>query len=322
MRPRRIGELGRTLAACLVVLLFGAASAPGHEQEAPHREQAGEAGPPAAQSVGNPAETTGKKPAGRPAGQTDEKAPGEVGIVEKLGQTVALDAVFYDEDGRARPLRQWVDRPVILSLIYFNCDRICPQFLGGLAEALEKATPVPGKEYTVLTVSFDPGDTPRGARNAKRNYLRAMGSGFPVDAWRFLVGDAQNIQKLLDSVGFSIRGEEMHGYSHPVALIVLSPEGKIVRYLYTSNYAYGSPARIGFLPFDLSMAISSAAKGQVVQAVKTEGAFCFSRPPKGQEAFFTILKIFGAVTLLLITGALAGMILAGRKIRRSDGAGK
>ncbi|MBZ0156435.1 MAG: SCO family protein [Alphaproteobacteria bacterium] len=245
-----------------------------------------------------------------------------MGIIERLGQYVPLDAVFYDEKGRAYPLRQWVDRPVILSLIYFNCDRICPQFLGGLAEALGKATPVPGKEYTVLTISFDPKDTPHGARNAKRNYLRAMGSGFPEEAWRFLTGDAKNIQKLLDSVGFSIKGEELHGFSHPVALVVLSPEGKIVRYLYTTNYAYGSPSRVTFLPFDLSMAVTGAAKGKVVPTVKRDGAYCFPHQPKSQEAFFTVLKIFGTVTLLLIVGALVGMAVAGRKIRKRDGTGK
>ncbi|MCC6346204.1 MAG: SCO family protein [Nitrospirales bacterium] len=299
-------EMGRILAVCFAFLLSGAASSPGHEKEVSPREQTGGAGSQAAPATG----------------ASDEEAPGEVGIVERLGQYAALDAVFHDEEGRARPLRQWVDRPVILSLIYFDCDRICPQFLGGLAEALEKATPVPGKEYRVLTISFDPKDTPRGAHNARRNYLKAMGSGFPGEAWRFLVGDAYNIQKLLDSVGFSIKGEGLHGFSHPTALIVLSPEGKIVRYLYTTNYAYGAPSRITFLPFDLSMAVSDAAKGKVVQAVKADGAYCLPRQSKGQQAFFTILKIFGAATLLLLTGALIGMILAGRKIRRRDGTGK
>lgn len=248
--------------------------------------------------------------------------PQEVGIEEKVGQTLPLDAVFYDEEGTEVTLRRLVDRPVVLSLVYYNCDRICPQFLGALAEVLGKLPPGPGKNYSVLTVSFDPDDTPKNAREARKNYIKALDGKFPENSWKFLTGNKTATKKLTDAVGFKIQREELHGFSHPLALIVLSPDGRITRYLYTTNYAYGAPNRISFLPFDLSMAIAEASKGKPGISSRRDFLYCFPHAPKEQEAFFNLLKTMGAVIMLSLIGFFIYLTTANRKARKDNGAGK
>ena len=248
--------------------------------------------------------------------------PQEVGIEEKVGQALPLDAVFYDEQGAEVTLRQLIDRPVVLSLVYYNCDRICPQFLGALAEVLGKLPPGPGKNYTVLTVSFDPDDTPQNAREARKNYIKALDGKFPENSWKFLTGNKAATKKLTDAVGFKIQREELHGFSHPLALIVLSPDGRITRYLYTTNYAYGAPNRIAFLPFDLSMAIADASRGKTGVSNRRDSLYCFPHAPEEQEAFFNLLKIMGAVIMLSIIGFFIYLTSCSGKARKDNGAGK
>ncbi|MGO9014138.1 MAG: SCO family protein [Dissulfurispiraceae bacterium] len=242
---------------------------------------------------------------------------GDIGVNERLGQNIPLDAVFYDEQGNMTTLRQLVNRPVVLSLVYYSCDRICPQLLGAIAAITGALKYVPGKDYSLITISFDPEDTPKTARDAKRNYINFIGPSFPEDAWRFLTGTSDNIKLVLDAAGFAIRKDDIHGFSHPAALVVVSPKGKIVRYVYpVSDINFSLPHPLAFQPFDLTLAIADAAKEKTGFSVQRAVAYCFPHEPKGQETFFNILKISGAVIAFCVLSFFIYLVSAGNALKR------
>ena len=210
-------------------------------------------------------------------------------VEEKLGRQVASDAVFRGEDGVKVTVGELIKRPTVISLVYHRCGHTCPTLLAGLAELLGRVELIPGKDFSLLTVSFDELDTPEVAREKKRNYLAAIGKPFPESEWKFLTGDEENIRKFTDSVGFNFLREK-NGFNHPVVLIVLSPDGKIVRYLYGKN----------FLPFDLTMAVSEASRGKVGLSVQRLLLFCYSYDPPGRSYVFNILRVYGVVMVILV----------------------
>lgn len=214
----------------------------------------------------------------------------EIGIDEKLGKYIPIDLFFYDENGKRTDLKQLIDRPTIISLVYFHCPSICHPLLSGLAEVLERLKLEPGKDYSVLTISFDDKDTPIGSFQNKNNYIKTLKNPFPEDAWRFLTGDKSNIIKLTDSVGFKFKKEEDGFFSHTAVLIVISPQGKIVRYLYG----------VTFLPFDLQMAITESVSERVGSTAKKILLYCFSYNPKGKRYTFNILKVSGTLILFFV----------------------
>jgi|SRR5208283_5411346 len=243
-------------------------------------------------------------------------ASGDPGVNERVGQNIPLEAVFYDEQGHTTTLRQLFKRPVVLSLVYYSCDRECPLLLSAVAEAAGELKLKPGKDYSLITISFDPDDTPKTAREAKENYIKLAGGAFPADAWRFLTGTNENINRVLEAVGFTVKRDEIHGFSHPVALVVLSTEGKIIRYVYeTEDNFFSSRKRVALQPFDLTLSIQDAAKGKTGFSIKRALAYCFPHEPKGREAFFNIMKISGAIIFFLIVSFFVYLLLSGRKTR-------
>ncbi len=222
----------------------------------------------------------------------------EPGLDQRTGSYVPLDLTFTKEDGGKVALRQLVDRPTVLMLVYYSCSHICPQFLGGFASSLSAVKLDPAKDYRVLTVSFDETDRPVDAREAKKNYVKAIGRSFPDDAWRFLTGDRENIMRLARAVGVRFTRQE-HGYVHPEVLIFLSPQGKITRYLQAPKYSYGIASPMIFSSVDLKNAFGEAAAGKVfLSGTDVTPLFCFLHEPANQERFFTIMKMAGALTML------------------------
>ncbi len=221
------------------------------------------------------------------------------GLQERPGNVIPADLTFYDETGKKVNLRDMIDRPTMLSVVYYNCSHMCPQFLEGLAMSLGKLKLVPGKDYRVLTVSFDSKDTPGIARSVKRNYIKAIDKPFPDDAWRFLTGSDDNARRLCEALGISVM-KSGHGFIHPEVLIFLAPGGRITRYMQVSRYDYGLSYPITFTDFELSQAVAGAGQGKVCAVGGTAPLYCFAHEPSRQEAFFTIMKITGVVTLLMI----------------------
>ena len=225
-----------------------------------------------------------------------------VGIDQKSGQYAPLDLTFADETGQTVILRQLIRRPTILAPVYLHCPNVCSLLLQNLAESLNKLPAEPGKEYTVLTVSFDETEKPALAFQKKETYLKMIQKPFPEDAWRFLTGDKENIRKLTDAVGFHFKraGED---FDHPVVLIILAPDGKIVRYMYGADP----------LPFDLKMALLEASQGKIGPAITKVVRFCFSYDPKANKLVFNMLKVTGTVTLMFALSFVLFLFFRGKR---------
>jgi protein SCO1/2 len=225
-----------------------------------------------------------------------------MGIDQNLGQYVPLDLTFNDETGHPVMLRQLIQKPTILAFVYYHCPNVCSLLLQNLADVLNKLPGEPGKEYTVLSVSFDETEKPSLALQKKKTYLKLIEKPFPEDAWRFLTGDKENIHKLTDAVGFHFKrvGDD---FEHPVALIILAPDGKIVRYMYGADP----------LPFDLKLALVEASQGRIGPAISKIARFCFSYDPKGRKLVFNMLKVTGIVTLLFALSFVVFLLFKGKR---------
>jgi protein SCO1 len=240
----------------------------------------------------------------RPAqAETPAEPPLDVGVDEKLGQTVPLDLKLIDEEGNRVALRDLIDKPTILTLNYFRCSGLCTPLLNGVAEMLSRTDQIPGKDFQVLTVSFDPRDDAELAGLKKENYLKQLGPAFPKNAWRFLTGDPISTKRLADAVGFRFakRGED---YVHAGAIMVLSPEGKVTRYLYG----------VTFLPFDVKMAVTEAQAGLTGPTIARFLRFCYSYDPAGRRYFLDITRVAAGFTIMLAVGF--GVALAVTRKRR------
>jgi protein SCO1/2 len=231
----------------------------------------------------------------------------EIGLQEKLGQRIPLQLEFFDEDGRKIRLKELIRRPTILAPVYYHCPNVCNFLLQNIATALGKLPAMPGKEYVVLAISFDDTETPSLASEKKKLYFQMIGKPFPSEAWRFLTGDAANIRQLTDAVGFQVR-KEGNDFQHPVGLIILSQDGKIIRYLYGTD----------ILPFDLKMALLEASEGRVGPTISKVMQFCFSYDPKGRKYVFDTLKVTGVVTIAFALLFVLFLMVKGKKPRDKE----
>ncbi len=234
-------------------------------------------------------------------------SPQEVGVDEKLGQTVPLDLVLKGEDGQPVTLRSLIDKPTILTMNYFRCAGICTPQLNGLVEVLNKVDAQPGKDFQVITVSFDDRDTPEMATQKRTNYLGEMTRPFPSGGWRFLTGDAATTKALADSVGFKYKrvGDD---FVHAGALMILSPKGKVTRYMYGITY----------LPADLQMALQEAARGEAHPSINKLLSFCFSYDPHGRKYVLNFTKVAAAITLLAAAIFVLVLVFKGRGKAKSE----
>jgi protein SCO1/2 len=244
----------------------------------------------------------------RPAvAESQSEPPLDVGIDEKLGQSVPLDLALVDEQGDRVTLRKLLDKPTILTLNFFRCTGLCTPLLNGVAEVLQRTDQVPGKDFQVLTVSFDPRDDAELASKKKENYIKQLGPGFDKNAWRFLTGDPVTTKRIADAVGFRFakRGDD---YVHAGAIMVLSPAGKVSRYLYG----------VTFLPFDVKMAVAEAAQGRSGPTIARFLRFCYSYDPNGRRYFLDITRVSAAFTVLLAAGFGISLAVTRRKRKRTQ----
>jgi protein SCO1/2 len=233
-------------------------------------------------------------------------APLDVGIDEKLGNTVPLDITLVDEQGERVPLRALLDKPTLLTLNYFRCAGLCTPQLNGVAEMLSRIDAKPGKDFQVLTVSFDPRDNAELAGLKKANYVKQLGPDFPAGAWHFMTGDPVSTKRLADAVGFHF-AKQGDGYVHAGAMMVLSSTGKITRYLYGVTY----------LPFDVKMAVTEASQGRTGPTISRLLRFCYSYDPTGHRYSLDVTRVAAGFTVALAGGFGVAIALKGRKNRKS-----
>ncbi|MCU7497022.1 MAG: SCO family protein [Ignavibacteria bacterium] len=230
-----------------------------------------------------------------------KNSTGKVGIDEKLGSYVPLDVTFKDENGKPVTLKSMIKRPVVLAFVYYHCPGVCSPLLSGVAEVIDKVDLEPGRDFDVWTISFDPNDKPKDAKKWKSDHIGAMRRQLPESAWTYMTGDSLTIHRLTDAAGFFYK-RDRGDFIHMGALIVLSPEGKITRYIFGTQ----------FLPFDLKMAVIEAQKGETTPTVNKILAFCYSYDRQGGKYVFNVTKVIGSLMLFSAVVLFTVLVLKSR----------
>ena len=221
------------------------------------------------------------------------------GVTEHLGATLPIsDYFFKDEDDKVVHLSDYFKggRPVLLTLVYYECPNLCNFMLNGLVTSLKKLDWTVGEKFEIVSVSINPRETPELARRKKEAYLRAYGRSTSVSGWHFLTGTEDQIHKLAEDVGFGYQYvPEEKQYAHSAVIPVLTPEGRISRYLYG----------IEFLVRDLRMALLEASHGKIGTVVDRLVLFCYRYDPKTRKysVYLTHLMQMGCGLTVLIFGS-------------------
>ncbi|MCX6244250.1 MAG: SCO family protein [Bacteroidetes bacterium] len=210
-----------------------------------------------------------------------------VGIVEHLDSIIPGGLTFRDEANKLVNLNDLIHKPTILSLVYFDCPGICPAILSSVANSVKKLNMQLGREYQVVTVSFNEQDTPEKAMDKKNAFLDEKSKPY-AQYWSYLTGDSANIHALTNAAGYKfIRAG--NDFIHPSCIIILSPERKITRYLYGTVY----------LPFDVKMALIEAQKGLSRPTINRVLDFCFSYDPAGRRYTLAVTQVAGTIIIFL-----------------------
>ena len=239
----------------------------------------------------------------------------QVGIEQHLNQQVPLDLAFADETGQPVELRQYFgSKPVILALVYFQCPMLCSQVQNNLTGALNGIVRFNvGRDFNVVTVSFDPRDTPQDAAAARKTYLSRYRRAGAEQGWHFLTGRKDQIDALAGAVGFRYAwDQESKQFAHGSGIMLLTPDGRLAQYYYGIEYA----------PRDIQLGLIEASQGKIGNLADQVLLYCYHYDPsRGRygAAIFNILRISAAATVLLLGGFMIIMfrrdMLAARQSR-------
>ena len=226
-----------------------------------------------------------------------------VGIEQRLDSQVPPDLAFTDDTGRQVKLGDYFGKkPLILNLVYYNCPMLCGEALVGLSASMKLVKFEVGNEFEVLTLSFNPQETPQLAAAKKAEYLKRYGRPNAAAGWHFLTGPADSINALTKAVGFQYQYDAAKNqYAHATAIMVLTPQGRISRYFYG----------VEFPPKDLRMGLVEASQGKIGNAVDQVLLYCYHYDPatgKYGAIVSNMLKVGGALTILFV-GALILILL-------------
>lgn len=226
----------------------------------------------------------------------------EIGIVEHLDEYLPDSISLINENGEKVWLSDLIDKPTVLNFVYFRCPGICSPLMEGVADVMDKSDLVPGKDYQVLTISFDPSETIDLGIKKKKNYLNLMTNKEKVseakEGWKFFVSDSLSIIRATNATGFKYK-KTGNDFLHAASLSVVSPDEKITRYL----------NGLHFLPFEWKMAMVEASKGHSGPTINKVLRFCFSYDPKGQTYVLNVTKISASLILVLAFGLLLYLLL-------------
>lgn len=225
-----------------------------------------------------------------------------VGIEQKLNEQLPLEAEFKDETGKIVKLGDYFgkDRPVVLALVYYECPMLCSEVLNGLTGSLKGISFDAGKEFDVVAISFDAreNDKPDLAKNKKASYLNRYGRVGAENGWHFLTGTQSEIDRVTRAVGFNYEfDEQTDQFAHAGGIMIITPEGKISRYLYGIDYA----------PKDLKFALIESGEGKIGNAAEQLYLYCFHYNPatgKYGLAILSVLRLMAVATVLGLSGML------------------
>jgi protein SCO1/2 len=229
----------------------------------------------------------------------------KVGLDERLGDNIPLGLVFRDEQGNQVRLADLVTKPTIIAPVYYRCPNVCHFLQGDLARVLPGIKLKAGEDYQVISFSFDDTEQPELAQRSRDTYYAAMKNQYPEQAWRFLTGDSKTIHQLTDAAGYHFQ-RVGHDFLHPVVFFVVSPEGKIVRYLHGTH----------ILPKDLTLALYEAKSGHVGTTIRKVVQYCFSFDPEQKTYVFNLLRVSATTILATLAIFAAYLVFGGRKSKK------
>jgi protein SCO1/2 len=232
-----------------------------------------------------------------------------VGIEQRLDSQIPPDLTFRDETGQKVRLGDYFgNKPLILNLVYYNCTMLCGEALAGLTGAMRLIKFDVGNEFEVITVSFDPRETPEIAMAKKKDYVKRYGRAGAATGWHFLTGPAESVNALTKAVGFQYQYDpKINQFAHATAIMVLTPEGRISRYFYG----------VDFPPKDLRMGLVEASQGKIGNPIDQVLLYCYHYDPatgKYGAVITNILRLAGTATILILGGFLFIMFRLERKL--------
>jgi protein SCO1/2 len=244
-----------------------------------------------------------------PAGITPAELK-KIDFEQKLDAQVPLDLPFRDETGRPVQLRSYFNgRPVILTLVYFECPMLCTEVLNGLVRSLKILALEPGRDFNVVTVSFNPAEKPALAAEKKASYLERYKRQGAAEGWHFLTGDDAAIKVLTNAVGFHYMFDaRLNQFAHPAGIMITTPEGRLSKYLYGIDYS----AR------DLRLALIEASNHKIGNPVDRVLLYCYHYDPASGKYGLAVLSIvrLGGVLTLVVLGAF--VVVSWRKDRSKE----
>jgi len=224
----------------------------------------------------------------------------DIGIEQHMGAQVPLDVPFTNEQNNSVSLRQYTGRPAILALVYYNCPSLCTLVLNGIVRSLTGLSLMPGRDFEVIAVSFDPRDNWLLARDKKQTYAKSEG-------WHFLTGPEAASRTLADAIGFRYAYDPVSNqYAHPSGIMILTPEGRVTRYFYGIDY----PAR------DVKLALVEASAGKIGSPIDAVQLFCFHYDPATGKYGFAIMNALKLAGILTVGALGAFIVIALRREKR------
>jgi protein SCO1/2 len=232
----------------------------------------------------------------------------KVGITQNLNTQIPPDLMFRDETGKSVRIGDFFgQKPIVLSLVYFDCPALCTEVLNGELRTMKAISLDLGKDFNAVTVSFEPKDTPPLAKAKRDVYAGQYGRPGAADHWHFLTGDQQSIDALTTAVGFQYTYDSsIHQYAHAAAILVLTPDGRIDRYFYGVVY----PAR------DFRLGLVEASQGKIGTLTDQALLYCYEYDPmtgKYGVVVMNVLRAAGGLTVLILGVFMATMFLRERK---------
>lgn len=223
----------------------------------------------------------------------------DAGIKEMLGKQVPLETSFLDHNGQKVQLKDYFQgKPVILSLAYYGCPMLCNLVATGLVNGVNGVPYELGKDYEIISLSFDPSDTPKSAAEFRGKYVASLKNSKTESGWHFLTGSPEAVKFVADSVGFTYAyDKKTEQFAHGAAIIVLMPDGRVSRYLYG----------IEFKPIDLKLSLAEAKDKKVISTVEHVMLFCYNYDPNSRGyvlAARNVMKIGALMTVVILGGAL------------------
>jgi protein SCO1/2 len=237
----------------------------------------------------------------------------EIGFDQNLGASLPLNLTFRDESGASVTLGDYFGKkPVVLNLVYFDCPMLCTVTLNGMASALNQISFDVGKEFEVVTISFDPKEGPAQAAARKKQFLARYKHPGGEAGWHFLTGDVAAIHTVTKAVGFRyVYDQASRQFAHPAGTVVLTPDGKIARYLFGVEYA----------PRDLRLALVEAADRKIGSPIDAVFLACYRYDPQTGRYSAAVMRMVRVAGILTVAGLGAFVLVSLRKERRRSAAG-